>query len=137
MIRRLTLIALLTTAPAVLSACAAGQGGDVASQSRFSPGYEGIQTVLLEGDLVSFRVAMTGARNETDVEAYARCAAAQYALIRGAGFARHVRTNVAKDGNTWRGDGVYLISAALPRGFKTIDAEVTVRDCGEQAIPTV
>ncbi|WP_435258726.1 hypothetical protein ACSBLW_02820 [Thioclava sp. FR2] len=137
MIRKLALIALLTTAPAVLSACASAGGADQVSQGDFSPGYQGIQTVLLEGDLVSFRVAMTGARNETDVEAYARCAAAQYALIRGAGFARHVRTNVAKDGTTWRGDGVYLISAALPRGFKTIDAEVAVRDCGEQAIPTV
>lgn len=127
-------IALLTTAPAVLSACAAG--GEVA-QGGQPPAYQGIQTVLLDGDMVSFRVAMTGARDEKDVEAYARCAAAQYALIRGAGFARHVRTNVAKDGNIWRGDGVYLISAALPRGFKTIDAEVVVRDCGEQAIPTV
>lgn len=132
--RRLALIAALTAAPAVLSACA---GGAEVAQGDMVPAYQGIQTVLLEGDMVSFRVAMTGARSETDVEAYARCAAAQYALIRGAGFARHVRTNVAKDGNTWRGDGVYLISAALPRGFKTIDAEVVVRDCGEQAIPTV
>ena len=131
MIRPLTLVALmLTAAPVALSACAPAGAG-------VAQGYQGIQTVLLEGDVVIFRVAMTGARDETDVEAYARCAAAQYALIRGAGFARHVRTNVARDGNTWRGDGVYLISAALPRGFKTIDAEVTVRDCGEQAIPTV
>ena len=128
------LLTLLTAAVAGLSACASEQA---VSAGDLSPDYNGIQTVLLDGDLVSFRVAMTGARDETDVEAYARCAAAQYALIRGAGFARHVRTNVAKDGNIWRGDGVYLISAALPRGFKTIDAEVTVRDCGEQAIPTV
>ncbi|MEF3047492.1 hypothetical protein [Pseudotabrizicola sp. L79] len=127
-------LALLIPAFAAVSACAAG--GEVA-QGDANPAYQGIQTVLLDGDMVSFRVAMTGARDERDVEAYARCAAAQYALIRGAGFARHVRTNVAKDGNIWRGDGVYLISAALPRGFKTIDAEVTVRDCGEQAIPTV
>lgn len=134
MTRRLALLALLTTAPAVLSACASGAE---VGQGDFSPSYQGIQTVLLDGDLVSFRVAMQGAQSETDVEAYARCAAAQYALIRGAGFARHVRTNVAKDGNTWRGDGVYLISAALPRGLKTIDAEVAVRDCGARAIPTV
>jgi hypothetical protein len=126
---------MLMAAPAGLSACAAS--GDVAGQGSFAPAYQGIQTVLLEDDLVSFRVAMQGARGVEDVEAYARCAAAQYALIRGAGFARHVRTNVAMDGNTWRGDGVYLISAALPRGFRTIDAEVVVRDCGELAIPTV
>ena len=80
---------------------------------------------------------MTGARDVTDVEAYARCAAAQYALIRGFGFARHVRTNVARDGEIWRGDAVYTISAALPEGLRTIDAEVVVRDCGAQGIPTV
>lgn len=132
--RHLAILAMLTTAPAALSACAGTPDGAMASAA---PTYQGIQTVLLDGDMVSFRVAMQGAGSENQVEAYARCAAAQYALIRGAGFARHVRTNVAKDGNTWRGDGVYLISAALPRGLRTIDAEVTVRDCGEQAIPTV
>lgn len=103
----------------------------------FHPGYNGIETILLDGDLVNFRVAMTGARDDADVAAYAACAAAQYALIRGFGFARHVRTNVAIKGGVWRGDAVYTISAALPRGVKTIDAEVTVRDCGAQGIPTV
>jgi hypothetical protein len=68
---------------------------------------------------------------------YAACAAAQYALIRGFGFARHVRTNVDNQGGTWRGDAVYTISAALPEGLRTIDAEVTVRDCGARGIPTV
>jgi hypothetical protein len=80
---------------------------------------------------------MTGARDNADVEAYGRCAAAQYALIRGFGFARHVRTTVAQNNGVWRGDAVYTISAALPRGIKTIDAEVTVRDCGDQGIPTI
>ena len=82
-------------------------------------------------------VEMTGARGNEDVAAYGRCAAAQYALIRGFGFARHVVTNVDKQGGTWRGDAVYTISAALPDGLKTIDAEVAVRDCGAQGIPTV
>jgi len=122
----------LTTAAAVLSGCA-GDSDAAPPSAR----YERIETILLDGDLVNFRVAMTGARNDGDVEAYARCAAAQYALIRGFGFARHVRTTVAQDGNNWRGDAVYVISAALPRGLRTIDAEVTVRDCGAQGIPTV
>ena len=99
--------------------------------------YKGIETILLDGDLVNFRVAMTGARDNSDVEVYARCAAAQYALIRGFGFARHVRTTVAQNGNKWRGDAVYVISAALPEGIRTIDAEVTVRDCGALGIPTI
>jgi hypothetical protein len=124
-------------AAAALTACAPATGPDMSSMGNFNPGYQGIETILLDGDLVNFRVAMTGARNNADVEAYARCAAAQYALIRGAGFARHVRTNVAKRGETWRGDAVYTISAALPKGLRTIDAEVTVRDCGSLGIPTV
>lgn len=125
----------LATASAVLSGCVGA--GDAAAEGGAKPVYKGIETILLDGDLVNFRVAMTGAQGNEDVAAYARCAAAQYALIRGFGFARHVRTAVAKDGNTWRGDAVYTISAALPKGFKTIDAEVVVRDCGEQGIPTV
>ena len=123
------------TALAVLAGCAGDAPGGGAG--RFHPRYLGIKTVLLENDLVDFLVTMKGARDDADVEAYARCAAAQYALIRGYGFARHVRTNVAKEGGVWRGDAVYTISAALPRGVETIDAEVTVRDCGAQGIPTI
>ena len=121
-----------------LSGCAGGgAGGGAVSQANFHPQYLGIKTVLLEGDLVDFLVSMKGARDPADVEAYAQCAAAQYALIRGFGFARHVRKTVAQEGGVWRGDAVYTISAALPKGLMTIDAEVTVRDCGMQGIPTV
>ncbi|NBZ87537.1 hypothetical protein GV832_08085 [Rhodobacteraceae bacterium CYK-10] len=107
------------------------------SQSDFHPEYQGVQTILMDDDLVTFRVAMKGARAKDDVAAYARCAAAQYALIRGYGFARHLRTNIAESGGIWRGDAVYTISAALPLGLRNIDAEVTVRDCAAQGIPTV
>lgn len=99
--------------------------------------YRGVQTQLLDGDLAHFVVRMEGARDAQDAIAYARCAAAQYALIRGYGFARHVRTNVTNQGDQWQADAVYTVSAALPRGFRTIDAEVTVADCTEQGIPTV
>jgi len=122
---------------AALAGLAACTSGEVTGRGEFSPSYQGIQTILLDGDLVNFRVSMKGARDREDVAAYARCAAAQYALIRGYGFARHVRTNVAQEGGIWRGDAVYTISPALPEGLRTIDAEVTVRDCGEQGIPTV
>jgi hypothetical protein len=132
--RHCPILASLTAAFVALSACA--ETGSVA-QGDYAPSYQGIQTVLLQDDLVSFRVALQGARGKDDVEAYGRCAAAQYALIRGFGFARHIRTTVAQNGNVWRGDGVYLISAALPPGFRTIDAEVTVRDCGALGIPTI
>ncbi len=128
-------IAVLGVASAILIGC--GGGADQASQASFSPSYKGIETILLDGDLVNFRVEMTGALGNQDVADYAACAAAQYALIRGFGFARHVRTNVDNQGGNWRGDAVYTISAALPEGLRTIDAEVTVRDCGARGIPTV
>lgn len=126
---------LTVAAFAALQACA-GQGPKV-PQADFKPTYLGIQTILMDGDLVDFRVQMKGARNRDDVSNYARCAAAQYALIRGYGFARHLRTNIAEIGGVWRADAIYTISAALPLGLRNIDAEVTVRDCGAQAIPTV
>ena len=99
--------------------------------------YLGVETRLLDGDLVNFIVSMKGARDGNDVDNYALCAAAQYTLIRGFGFARHVRTNLKESGGIWTADAVYTISAALPRGLRTIDAEVTVADCAERQIPTV
>ncbi|MBL4811936.1 MAG: hypothetical protein JKX69_06150 [Rhodobacteraceae bacterium] len=107
------------------------------SQGDFSPEYVGVETRLLDGDLVNFTVAMRGARGLPDLEAYAECAAAQYALIRGYGFARHVRTVVDETSGIWHADSVYTISPALPEGIATIDAEVTVAACGLSGIPTV
>ena len=137
--RRTMARALARALALVLALCAlaACQAASPVAQGDFSPAYAGIETILLDGDLVNFRVAMSGARDNSDVTDYARCAAAQYALIRGFGIARHVRTTVVKQGGVWRGDAVYTISAALPMGYRTIDAEVTVRDCGALGIPTV
>lgn len=113
------------------------QAGEAVLGAPETAVYRGIRTQLLDHDLVNFVVRMEGARDAQDVIAYARCAAAQYALIRGMGFARHVRTSVANEGGMWQADAVYTVSPALPRGFRTIDAEVTVADCTEQGIPTV
>jgi len=105
--------------------------------SPLALGYRGIETRLLDGDLVNFHVSMGGARDAGDVERYAECAAAQYALIRGYGFARHLRTSVSEEAGIWQGDAVYTISAALPRGLLTIDAEVVAANCAENGIPMV
>lgn len=120
-----------------LAGCVSAQPAPEVAQGAFAPSYQGVQTRLLDGDLVNFRVAMSGARSVEDVERYAECAAAQYTLIRGYGFARHVRTTVKEEAGIWRADAVYTISPALPRGLRTIDAEVTVADCGASGIPTV
>lgn len=127
----ITPLALLIASTA--SGCAQPETGE----ARFEPDYKGVETRLLEGELVNFHVSMQGARSKSDVDAYAECAAAQYALIRGYGFARHLRTNVQETAGLWHGDAVYTISPALPRGLKTIDAEVTVSACDENRIPTV
>jgi len=122
---------------ALASAVSGGEQQKSDKPTPFKPEYEGVQTRLLEGDLVNFQVKMKGARDNSDVDAYVECAAAQCALISGYGFARHLRTNTAGEGGTWVRDAVYTISPALPRGLKTIDAEVTVSACDENKIPTV
>ncbi|MFX0545664.1 hypothetical protein ACEWPL_008980 [Roseovarius sp. S1116L3] len=128
---------LALAASGALAGCAAGEDGTGESALPFAPEYRGVKTDLLDGDLVNFHVSMTGARGSADIARYAECAAAQYALIRGYGFARHVRTNIADEGGIWRADAVYTISPALPRGLKTIDAEVVAADCAENGIPMV
>ncbi|MBW4707914.1 hypothetical protein KX928_08960 [Roseobacter sp. YSTF-M11] len=124
-------IALIS--PLALAACAP----PVPVAEDFIPEYLGVETKLLDGDLVQFNVAMTKAREAANVQRYAECAAAQYALIRGYGFARHLRTNVTEEGGVWAADAVYTISPTLPDGLATIDAEVTVAACKETGIPTV
>ena len=129
---------MVLAASAGLSGCAMQDESQVTREDlAFDPIYQGVETRLLEGDLVNFQVKMQGARDTADVQQYAECAAAQYTLIRGYGFARHVRTKFEFQGGTWAGDAVYTISPALPRGLKTIDAEVTVSSCEENGIPTV
>ncbi len=101
------------------------------------PEYRKIQTNLLDNDLVQFEVEMTNALSIADVEDYAQCAAAGYTLIRGWSFARHVRTQVFEDANVWQADAVFTISPDLPRGLRTIDAEVVAAACKDRGIPTV
>jgi hypothetical protein len=131
--QRLSLLASLSTATAALGACA--PAGEVPQERGSQAVYQGVSTIILDKDMVSFSVAVTGAQDRSDVEAYGRCAAAQYAQDQGFGFARQVRTIVKKDGQTWYGDAVYLISASLPKGLRTIDAEVVAVECAELGIP--
>ena len=110
-----------------LSACAS------VPASRF---YEATDPVGMGGGLYGFLASVKGAKTAADVEDYATCVAAAYALEKQAGFARKVRVVVKEEGGVWSADAVYSISPALPRGIRTIDAEVTVADCAERGIPT-
>ncbi len=127
----MTRMGLIALAP--LAACSEPE----ITAERLIPDYRGIQTSLLDNDLVQFDVEMTNALTGQDVSDYAQCAAAGYTLIRGYGFARHVRTKVNEEGGVWQADAVYTISPSLPRGLRTIDAEVEVASCAEKGIPTV
>lgn len=136
-------LAALLTASAALSGCVSETGATEPAVAKAATekqaakiGYEGIETILLDDDLVNFRLAMTGGTPE-DLEAYARCAVARYAQIRGYGYARHIRTNVVHDSNRWNGDAVFMISAELPRGLKLIKAGETLAECEKLDIPTV
>ena len=106
-------------------------------RTEFSPVYIGVETRLLEGELVNFLVQMRNARDGLDVDEYARCAAAQYTLIRGYEFARHIRTTQAKNGGIWSADAVYTISKTYPLGVATINAADVVENCKTNGIPTV
>lgn len=99
--------------------------------------YLGAETRLLDGDLVNFKVRMRGTLNRQSLVDYAECIAAQYTLVRGFNFARHLRTNVSNEGGNWQADAIYTISPTIPRGVRTIEAQVTVDDCKERGIPTV
>jgi hypothetical protein len=122
---------------AIIAFTALAACGTTATAPTGAIRYDGIETRLLDGDLVNFHVKVANATAAQDVTDYAECAAAQYALIRGYGFARNVRTLVDEEGGIWAGDAVYTISSALPRGLRTIDAEVTVAECARRSIPTV
>jgi hypothetical protein len=99
--------------------------------------YMGVVTRLMDTDLVNFQVRMTGGDGATGAEAYARCAAAQYTLIRGYEYAQHVRTKLAKDGGIWTADAVYTISPSFPAGAVALSAPDVVAECRDRGIPTV
>ncbi|MEZ5734026.1 MAG: hypothetical protein R3D97_17040 [Paracoccaceae bacterium] len=127
--------------PALLPGLMIGLAGCAGAADKadegFAPVYEGADILRLDDTLVSFNARMRGAQGKDDVAAYVRCLAAGYAVAEEYGFARHVRTKIDEEGGVWRADAVYTISPALPRGLRTIDAEVTVADCAERGIPTV
>jgi hypothetical protein len=117
-----------------LAACGDAEGRPAASPAA----YRGVTVTALDAALFGFRATMQGrGAGEAAVAAYARCGAAGYALSRGFGFVRHVRTKVDQKGGIWTADAVYTISPGLPGGIASIDAEVAAADCAEQGIPTV
>lgn len=137
MIQRLATAVIVAASCGGLMACAQSDTTRMPTTRPDNAEYLGVETLLIDSATVALLVQMRGARDRADVVAYARCAAAQYALIRGYSFAQHVRTNVTRSGDVWIGDGGFVISPDLPQGMRNMDAEVIVDDCREQGIPTV
>lgn len=133
MARALSCAVLMTGLSAGLSACAGTQGPAAAA----GPVYIGSNAAAMGGDLYGFVVTMEGGREPADMDAYVECVVAGYALEKKQGFARKLRTYVREEGGVWIADAVYSISPTLPRGLRTIDAEVAAADCAERGIPTV
>lgn len=133
--RRITAGLMVGGACAGLSACqtAAPDKGKVQAAR---PVYLSANVTLMGGDLVQVKVVMKGAGAPEDLQDFARCTAAGFALKGGAGFVRQVRTIADKEGGIWRADAVYSVTSALPAGMQTIDADVTVQDCRDRGIPT-
>ncbi|MFT7596187.1 MAG: hypothetical protein ACI8R4_003522, partial [Paracoccaceae bacterium] len=60
------MIRAVIISPLMLAACNAQ---DSSAVTQFKPDYRGVETSLLEGDLVQFDVTMTGARDSSDLDA--------------------------------------------------------------------
>jgi hypothetical protein len=101
-----------------------------------APAYLGAEAVALDAELVRVTARIDGGAPE-DATRYARCATAQFALSRGARFARHLRTSVSRKAGVRIADAVYTVSPTLPRGAHPLDAAAIVADCRARGVPTV
>ena len=123
---------------AVMAALTLAACQNTATVTQEQVRYYGVQTRLLDNDLLQFHVTLSGTKSSEQVARYTECAAAQYTLIRGFGFARHVRTTrIGQQADRLSADAVYTISRSLPQGTKTIDAEVVADACARDNIPMV
>ena len=132
--------AISGAAALVLASCAADLDQEVQRDAPMpDPVIEflGAEALLMGPDLVAIRAGLRGDVDGEIVSRYVECAVAGYAVEEGYGFARHIRTNVAKEAGVWRADAVYSITSALPRGLQTIDAEVVAQNCATEEIPMV
>ncbi|MEH6360972.1 MAG: hypothetical protein V7761_09590 [Amylibacter sp.] len=133
---QMTYVFALLATLSLLVACAP-QSQEISKAPTGTMEYINVDTRLMKPELVNMVVTMRNPRTPTDVLAYVECAAAQYTLIRGFGFAGRVQVNVSEDKGIWAGNAIYTLSNAHPGGRHTIDAEVTVEDCTAHNIPMV
>lgn len=131
----MNLIARALVAPASLCllGCMAETDHDASPQERV---YGRNDILIIDADVVGIYAEMQGAADRGEAAGYAQCLAVGYAIGKGYGFVRHIRTNIQEEAGIWRADALYSISAGVPDGIARIDAEVTAADCTERSIPT-
>lgn len=134
--------ALERTVAAGLAAAFATSSGGCSDADAAPPlasalaSYEGVTVSAVDPGLFRFEARVGGLAGAGAAEEYARCRAAAYALERGFGYVRHVRTITDKTGGVWRADAVYTMSPDKPGGPSAIDAAAAAAACAEQGIPT-
>ena len=99
--------------------------------------YVSATSELIEDGMVRIRVVVRNAKQGSEVLYFANCAAARYAINRGFSFVRHVTSTLDYNLESKSAEAVYFVSAALPVGFKKLDAEVVAVNCAENGIPMV
>jgi hypothetical protein len=129
---------MMARAVAISGLAALGLGGCSQGDraADLPEGMRVVQTLRIDPSLVNLLVETGDAELAETLDEYAECVAAGYTLKQGFGFARHIRTNRSNTGGIWRADAVYSITPALPRGSRTMDAEVIAQNCAELGIPT-
>lgn len=133
---QMTYVFALLASFGLLVACMSAEQ-EASRGQTLEPEYVKVDTRLMKPELVNMVVTMRNPRSPDHVMAYVQCAAAQYTLIRGFGFAGRVQANVSEDKGIWSGNAIYTLSNAHPGGRNSIDAEVTVEDCTAHNIPLV
>lgn len=84
---------------------------------------------FLTDDLLQVTLSYTGDPASETLKSLTDCAAVEAILLRGPGYARHVRTTVSEEAGISRADAVYTVSPTLPRGDFVIDADDTAAAC--------
>ena len=101
------------------------------------PGNDASIAKLLDGDLVTFDLEMTGARYDLDAWTFDKWFAAKDALILFTDFVRSVRNDVKIKCSVWAGTEICTLSESHQSGVVLVDARVGAVGCGAYNFLTI
>ena len=107
--------------------------------SAEAPGsvFRGAVATYLTDELIQVTAETGTEAAEDTLQSYADCAAAEAMALRGANFARHLRTLTSEEAGVRRADAVYTVSTVRPAGEFVLDGEETRAACAAEGIPGV